>query len=120
MKCKICDEELTLPDITCNLCCNSFDLASIEIVDGLVREYSRINNIINKYEEDDYRDNYKIRAIKNTKLEIYREVLNNIKYLLEEHTNIDISKIEISDEHIIMPRMCDIDRNRVCNGCMDC
>jgi hypothetical protein len=119
-KCKICDEELILPKVTCEVCCTDSNLATIELVDGLVHEYSRIQNIINKYSEDDWDDNYKTRAIKNTKLEVYKEVLNNVESLLKEYSNIDISKIEIRDFHVLKPRICDINKNKVCNHCMNC
>jgi hypothetical protein len=88
--------------------------------DYLIDQYSKCQNKINQYSKDKYDDNYKIKAIKNTKLEVYQEMLNMLEFAIKEYTDVDISKIEIQEFHVLLPTVCQMDRSKICNGCMNC
>ena len=83
MKCKICDGELNIPKIACKCCHNEVNIANEQFIDFIVAQYADIQNKINKYSKEDYTDTYEIKAIKNTKLEVYNEMSSVLKHALK-------------------------------------
>jgi hypothetical protein len=120
MKCSLCDEELDLSEIICPICNEKQDLIDGEIINFLIQQYQNYKNYIIQYSKDSYEDNYKTKAIKNTKLEVFNEVVDMLEFVIKRYTDIDVSKIEIEETPIMTPRKCQMHRSKVCDHCMDC
>lgn len=121
MKCQLCDSEILLPKIVCPACSEEQNLTNNKILDYLIQQYKEYKSIIKQYEKDEYYDTYRTKAVKNTKLEVYREVLIMLEIAIESHSNIKVSEIEESEEfHVSTPRMCDLNPRKICNHCGDC
>lgn len=120
IKCEICDEELDIPKIICPICSNELKFIDNELLNFLTVQYSNYKNKIIQYNKNEYYDTYKTKAIKNTKIEVFNEIVGILEFALSQYTDIDTSKIIIEEKYVQKPRMCDNDRNKICNGCMDC
>jgi hypothetical protein len=120
MKSKICDENLDLPEIICSLCKNKIEIMSPQFLDFVIDIYKDYKNRINYFSKDYYDDNYKTRAIKKTHLEIFNELINILEFGFKEYTNIKVSEIEIENMPVKTPSPCQQNRNKICDGCMDC
>jgi hypothetical protein len=120
MNCKICNQYIDLPEITCNNCYTRVDLCSNDLVNFIKTQYSLYLNKIEKYSTYEYYDNYKTKAIKNTKLEVFYEIKNMLEYAIKEYTDIDLSYLSACNSYIEVPRMCDVYKGKICNHCGDC
>ena len=115
MNCNICDEELNVPEIICPVCNNKQEIVDGRLVEYLVAHYQNLRNNIIEHSKDSYEDTYKTIAVKNTKLEVFRDVVSMLEVAFKEYTNIDPSKIEIEEHPVPTPRVCQMNHNKICN-----
>lgn len=120
MKCRICEEELKIPDIICPICGEKQYVADSRIIEYLIYQYKEYKNNIIQYSKDSWDDTYKTKAIKRTKIEVFKSVMIMLKIALEQYAQIDTSKIEVEEHYVSTPKMCEMNRNKVYDGCGDC
>jgi hypothetical protein len=120
VKCQLCEEKLNISEITCPVCGEKQNIANNEIVNYIIYEYKEYQNKIIQFKKDSYYDNYKTKAIKNTSIEIFEEIVSTLEYAIKEFTNVKISDIQIEEHYVRTPRVCDLNSNKICNGCGNC
>ncbi|WP_125154391.1 hypothetical protein [Clostridium rectalis] len=120
MKCSLCNEEIQNSKIICDKCGEEQRIMNNDLVDYLIEKYKEYNNRIIQYSKDEYYDTYETRAAKQTQIKIYKEIVTILKMALKGYTNIDIENVEIEEYPISKPRMCDMYKGKICDGCGDC
>lgn len=120
MKCKLCNSNIEVPIISCDVCLEDNYFISSDIIDDLITQYSEYKNEIKQYEKDEHYDTNLTKAIKDERIKVLNGVVMSLEFLIEKYSNIDLDTIEESNSYVAKPKTCQMNSSKICNGCGDC